>query len=91
MELIETQKKCVGRTKELKKDIAKLKEHVLETKTEFEQINAKIDNLTKLVKAVVVSHSSVSYASGRLPTNKSSTGQNKELKDFLATKQPYLM
>lgn len=86
MELIETQKNVLGEQKELKKDIAKLKEHVLETKTEFEQINAKIDNLTKLVKAGGGSHSSVSYASGGgSPQTKASTGQAKSLKDFLAT------
>ncbi|MGY3803508.1 chemotaxis protein CheX [Pigmentibacter ruber] len=87
MELIETQKNVLGEQKELKKDIAKLKEHVLETKTEFEQINAKLDNLTKLAKTGGGSGSSSSYSSssssyGNKPA---SGGQPKSLKDFLAT------
>lgn len=92
MELIETQKNVLGEQKELKKDIAKLKEHVLETKTEFEQINAKIDNLAKVVRSGGGIATGGSSSSGSYSTS-AGAGQNKpagnakakSLKDFLAT------
>ncbi|MBX9839567.1 chemotaxis protein CheX [Silvanigrella sp.] len=95
MELIETQKNLLGEQKELKKDIAKLKEHVLESHADIKQIDTKIDNLTKVIgsgggASKGGSFSSNSYQSNssgttRVPSAKPSGGSPKSLKDFLAT------
>ena len=95
MELIETQKNILGEQKELRKDVAKLKEHLLEAKTEIGQIDAKISNLGKGVgvgSATSATHKSASPSSSTHPPNATSAapqassqgGSPKSLKDFLA-------
>ena len=91
MELIETQKNVLGEQKELRKDVAKLKEHLLEAKTNIEQIDAKISNLGR--GSLSGSASSGSSGSSSQKTSQTSSqggssgasgGQTKSLKDFLA-------
>lgn len=95
MELIETQKNVLGEQKELRKDVAKLKEHLLEAKTGIEQIDAKISNLGRGAIGAVSSGgtSKVASSSATHPPNaaqaasqKTSQGgvSPKSLKDFLA-------
>lgn len=95
MELIMTQKNVLGEQKELRKDVAKLKEHLLEVKTGVEQIEVKISNLGKGVGGGSIGvSSSLKTASPTLSTHSaqsvtkgtSSGGGNpqKSLKDFLA-------
>ncbi|APJ02851.1 chemotaxis protein CheX [Silvanigrella aquatica] len=69
MELIETQKNVLGEQKELRKDVAKLKEHLLEAKTAIEQVEAKISNLNRGSPSGVYPGSSVrtSYSSSHTP------------------------
>ena len=96
MELIETQKNVLGEQKELKKDIAKLKEHVLENHSDIKQIDAKISNLTKITGSGNGGSKGGSYSPNTYQSNasgattsqsakSSSGGPPKSLKDFLAT------
>lgn len=89
MELIETQKNVLGEQKELKKDIAKLKEHVLESHSEIQQINTKIDNLTKTIGTGGGGVKGGSYSPNTQHANfaapKAAGGPPKNLKDFLAS------
>jgi CheY-specific phosphatase CheX len=95
MELIETQKNVLGEQKELRKDVAKLKEHLLEAKTGIEQIEVKISNLGKGVGGGTLAagnlkttfSSPTSHLSSPAPATPPATtqgGPQKSLKDFLA-------
>lgn len=55
MEIVETHKNVLGEQKELKKDVAKLKEHLLEAKTSIEQLETVVSNINRA--AASVSHS----------------------------------
>ncbi len=96
MELIETQKNVLGEQKELRKDVAKLKEHLLEAKTGIEQIDVKISNLGRGAvggsssggaSKIVSSSSSATHppnAAHAAPPTTSQGSSPKSLKDFLA-------
>jgi CheY-specific phosphatase CheX len=96
MEIIEAQKNILGEQKEIRKDVAKLKEHLLETKANIGQIDKKISNLGKGVGGGASSSSDLKttsptpfptqsmQATHAIPQPASQGGSPKSLKEFLA-------